>query len=272
MIEGDATQIRQIIMNLVINASEAIGDNTGLINVSTGVRFYNKAALAEYPLYEELQEGNYVYLEVSDTGSGMSPETLSKIFDPFFTTKFTGRGLGLSAVLGIVRGHKGAIKCTSELGKGTTFQVIFPVSEVSSPSVPKVISSSKSWQGSGLVLLVDDEASVRNLAKTMLEKMGFQVQLAQDGKQALELFQSGHHEIRLVLLDLTMPNLDGEQTYLELRQINPKLPVILSSGYSNQMNQERYEGLGFAGFVQKPFRYEELSEIIQKALAEESAS
>ncbi|MCX7667045.1 MAG: PAS domain S-box protein [Gemmataceae bacterium] len=272
LIEGDATQIRQIIMNLVINASEAIGDNNGLISVITGAKFFDKSALAEYPLHEELQEGNYVYLEVSDTGSGMSPETLSKIFDPFFTTKFTGRGLGLSAVLGIVRGHKGAIKCTSELGKGTTFQVIFPVSEVSSPSIPKQTSTFKPWHGSGLVLLVDDEASVRNLAKTMLEKMGFQVQLAQDGKQALELFQSGHHEIRLVLLDLTMPNLDGEQTYRELRQINQKIPVILSSGYSNQLNQERYASLGFAGFIQKPFRYDELSDIVQKALAETPSS
>ncbi len=265
-IEGDAPQIRQIIMNLVINASEAIGDNTGLIGVTTGVQHCTQKDLAEYPLNEHLPEGDYVFLEVADAGSGMSAETLSKIFDPFFTTKFTGRGLGLSAVLGIVRGHKGAIKCTSELGKGTTFKVIFPVSALEYATTGKANSPVDQWRATGVALVVDDEVSVRNLAKTMLEKMGFQVLLAQDGHEGVEIYRNNLSQIRLVLLDLTMPKLDGEQTFREMRSIHSATPIILSSGYSESINQERFANFGFAGFIQKPFRYEELREVIQKAL------
>jgi PAS domain S-box-containing protein len=265
-IEADAAQIRQITMNLIINASEAIGDNNGIIVVATGMMCCDRNYLSEAYLDPNLKEGNYVYLEVTDTGCGMSEETRSKIFDPFFTTKFTGRGLGLSAVLGIVRGHKGALKVYTELNKGTTFRVLFPATELPTKFVEKPIVTDPVWRGSGTVLVVDDEESVRGIASQMLSTMGFQVLTANDGREAVEIFRSHSNEIDLVLLDMTMPHLDGKDTFLQMRNIQPQVKAILSSGYNEQTATSQLVGKGLGAFLQKPYRFEDLQAVVRKVL------
>jgi signal transduction histidine kinase/CheY-like chemotaxis protein len=216
---ADATQVCQIIMNLTINASEAIGNRSGVIAVTTGVMHWDRAYLGSTCLVQDLPEGLYVYMEVADNGVGMPEKTLASVFDPFFTTKFTGRGLGLSAVLGVVRGHRGAIKTYSEPGKGTTFKVLFPAT-ASPAHVPEEREIEKAaGLGGGTVLIVDDEESVRGVTRQMLEAMGFTVLTAADGRAGVEVFRAEQDQIRLVLPDMTMPHLDGEQAFRETRRI-----------------------------------------------------
>jgi CheY-like chemotaxis protein len=217
-----------------------------------------RAYLNEVYLDEELEEGTYVYLEVSDSGCGMDRETADRIFEPFFTTKFTGRGLGLAAVLGIVRGHKGAIKIYTEEGKGTTFKILFPaLSEVAGP-VKGQHDEDIEWSGKGTVLLADDEEIVRIAGGNMLEELGFTVLLAEDGRQAVDIFRERANEITFVLLDLTMPRMSGEEAFTEIRRIRPDARVILCSGYNEQEVSNRFVGKGLAGFIQKPYRYQTL--------------
>jgi len=267
-IEADATQIRQVIMNLVINASDAIGDRTGVIRISTGLARVDRTYLSGTLMDTNPPEGEYVYLEVSDTGCGMSSETQAKIFDPFFTTKFTGRGLGLAAVLGILRGHKGAMKVTSEPGRGTTFKLLFPAASVKRehPVAAAAALVTHQWRGEGAVLVVDDEEPVRKLVCNMMEVMGFTVLSASDGQKCVEIFRAEGNRIRLVLLDMTMPHLDGEETFRELRRLQHDVKVILSSGYSQQSITSQFAGRGLAGFIQKPFRFEELAQAVRSAL------
>ena len=262
LFDGDATQIRQIIMNLITNASEAIGDNVGVISLSTGSMECDRAYLdAGYEILlagldEALPEGLYVYLEVADTGCGMDNEAIEKVFDPFFTTKFAGRGLGLAAVLGIVRGHHGTINIYSEPDKGTTFKILFPASElpVSDDAIQKQNGSkAATWRGRGTILLADDEKSVFDVGKKMLNKMGFSVMAATDGHEAVEVFRKHADQIDCVLLDLTMPHMDGEQAFRELRRIRPDVKVILSSGYNEQDATQHFGDKGLAGFIQKPY-------------------
>jgi two-component system cell cycle sensor histidine kinase/response regulator CckA len=264
-IDADDAQLRQVVMNLLINASDAMGDEGGLIQVSTGVMTCDRAYLWEPYLDHDLPEGAYVFPEVADTGCGMSEDTRKKVFDPFFTTKFTGRGLGLSAVLGIVRGHRGLIKIYSEPGKGTIFKVAFPPSSQPAVSEPDARTDSR-WRGSGKVLVVDDEALVRRLARRMLEQMGFEVVLAETGRAGVEAFRRGAKEFRLVLLDMTMPELDGEEAFREMRRIRDGVKAVLMSGYNEQTATSRFVGKGLAGFVQKPFRYEELLAVVRSLL------
>jgi len=264
---ADATQLRQIVMNLVINASEAIGGKGGIINVTTGLLHLNARYLADTFLAPDLPEGDYVFLEISDTGCGMSQETLAKIFDPFFTTKFTGRGLGLAAVLGIIRGHKGSLKVYSEPGKGTTFKVLLPCTPGAVEYVTAVDREMELWRGSGSVLVVDDELIVRKIAAEMLESMGFTVLQAQDGHEGVECFSAHAREIRAVLLDLTMPGLDGEGTFRELRLLRPDVRVLLTSGFNEQEAINRFIGKGLAGFLQKPFKLESLRARMKEILA-----
>ncbi len=265
-IEADATQIRQIIMNLMTNGSEAIGSTSGSISVSTGVMEADRPYLSETYLDEQLPEGCYVYLEVSDTGCGFEAETMGKLFDPFFTTKFTGRGLGLAAVLGIVRGHGGAVKVSSEPARGSTFRVLFPCSEEAAKTPTQATVGDESWRGSGMILVVDDEEIVRRVTKMMLESVGFTVLMAQDGLEALEVFRRRADEIVLVVLDLTMPNLDGEETLRELLRIRPNVKTILSSGYNEQDLTDRFAGKGLSAFIQKPYRPDQLRERVRQAL------
>jgi len=268
-VEVDVTQVRQIVMNLITNASEAIGDCSGVISVSTGAMECDLAYLGETYLADDLVEGVYVYIEVADTGCGMDAETLQNIFDPFFTTKFTGRGLGLAAVLGIVRGHRGALKVYSEPERGTTFKVLFPTVDQAVQSIAGKPAEMDDWKGQGTVLLVDDEASVRVVGKQMLERAGFQVLLAVHGREAIEVYQQHQDEIVCVLLDLTMPTMDGEETFRELHRIRRDARVILCSGYSEQEVTHRFSGKGLAGFIQKPYRMidlvSKLREVLERA-------
>ncbi|MCP4675826.1 MAG: PAS domain S-box protein [Deltaproteobacteria bacterium] len=266
-VEADASQLRQVVMNLVINASEAITDNSGIISVSTGIMEADRDYLNETYLDEGLPEGNYVFLEVSDTGAGMDEETRLKVFDPFFTTKFTGRGLGLAAVLGVVRGHKGAIKISGEQERGTTFKVLLPTSdEPAGSALSSTPITTDSPGRSGTILVVDDEETVRSVAKMFLERVGFSVITANDGREAVKVFKEHNEKITAVLLDLTMPHMDGKEALKWIRRVRHEIPVILSSGYHEHDATTRFEGMGLAGFVKKPYKIESLLKVLYEVL------
>ena len=270
-IEADLTQLRQIILNLVINASDAIGDRSGVIAIATSAVACDRAELASPWLPEPLAAGLYACLEVADSGCGIAPDQLGKIFDPFFTTKFTGRGLGLAAVQGIVRSHQGALKVESEPGRGTVFKVFFPAcAEKAAPS-GAVADELPAWHGEGCVLLVDDEESIRVASRRMLERLGFDVLTAGDGLRALEIFAAEGARITAVLLDLTMPHMDGEETFRELRRLRPDAHVILSSGYSEHDVVQRFAGQGLAGFVGKPYTVAKLRTVLQQIVPAKAA-
>ena len=270
-IEADAAQVRQVILNLITNASDAVGDRSGVITITTGVLDVDEAYLTSTFLDEGLAEGTFTFIEVSDTGVGMDAETIEKMFDPFFTTKFTGRGLGLAAVLGIVRGHGGAIKVYSQPGKGTTFKVLFPSSGLKSELGDKEagLRDLRDWRGSGTVLVVDDEESVRTVASLVLKRFGFDVLTAEDGRKAVEIYREYADEIVAVLLDMTMPYMGGEETFTELRRIKPDVKVVLISGYNEQDAPSHFAGKGLAGFIQKPFQLEKMILKIHQALKAE---
>jgi PAS domain S-box-containing protein len=257
---ADATQIRQIIMNLVMNASDAIGEKSGLITISTSAHRADRRYLMDLAGAADLPSGDYVVLEVTDNGCGMSAETKAKIFEPFFTTKFTGRGLGLAAVLGIVRGHKGALKVYTELSRGSTFKLLLPAAGTATGDTRVERRPTTHWRGSGTVLVVDDEESVRTVSSRMLKALGFEVLTARHGKEGLLVYKAHAEQICAVLLDLTMPEMDGEETFRELRNLNPNARVVLMSGFNEQEAGARFVGKGLAGFLQKPFTPDELRE------------
>ncbi|MEP7187755.1 MAG: substrate-binding domain-containing protein [Roseiflexaceae bacterium] len=263
-VEADATQIRQVVMNLVVNAADAIGMRNGLITITTGIMQADQAYLAETYLAPDLAEGSYMYIEVSDTGSGMDADTRAKIFEPFFTTKFTGRGLGLAAVLGIVRGHNGALKVYSELERGSTFKFLLPA--IDAPATPHAaaVPRQDDWRGQGSVLVVDDEPGVRAVATRMLARFGFTVLDAQDGAAGVELLRANSDAITCVLLDMTMPRMSGEETFRLMRQIKPSVRVLLMSGYNEQEAISHFAGKGLAGFVAKPFTATDLRAKLQQ--------
>jgi PAS domain S-box-containing protein len=267
-VHADATQLRQILMNLVINASDAFEGRSGVIEISTGAMHADADYLASTHLSPSLPEGAYVYLEVSDNGCGMDADTQKRIFDPFFTTKFTGRGLGLAAVLGIVRGHKGALRVYSEPGRGTSFKLLLPAAEGPAEALPAEIATAEVWRGSGLVLIVDDEETVRSVTSRMAKAFGFEAVTARSGQEALGIYSTRKAEIAAVLLDLTMPHMDGAETFSELRRIDPAVKVLLMSGFNEQEAVNRFAGKGLAGFVQKPFKPDALREKLRAMLAD----
>jgi len=267
-IEADVAQMQQVIMNLVINASEAIDKHSGTLTIYTGVVDIDDAYIQTTYIDSELKAGRYVSLEVSDTGCGMDDETQKKLFDPFFTTKFTGRGLGMSAILGIIRGHHGGIKVYSELGKGTTFKILFPCSAVLEAETKAESEVVIQKHGQGTVLIIDDEETIRATASMMLESFGFRTLTAQDGEVGVEVFREHQGEVSAVLLDMTMPKMDGEQCFRELRAIDPHVIVILSSGYNQQDATNRFAGKGLAGFIQKPYLPDALRDMFFKALGQ----
>jgi PAS domain S-box-containing protein len=265
-VECDATQIRQVVMNLITNASDALGSGGGVIGLRTGVRWAGPAGLGSPYLPDRLPEGNYAFVEVADSGCGMSDETLRKIFDPFFTTKFTGRGLGLAAVLGVVRGHHGTIQVSSSPGQGSTFTVLFPFAAGAAEHAPPAATAPPGG-GSGLLLVVDDEDSIRLFVGRVLANAGFQVRSACDGLEGVEVFQQLQDEVVGVVLDLTMPRMDGLEAAQRLQQLRPGVPILLMSGYNEQETSSRFAGLGVAGFLQKPFRPADLLARVRQMLA-----
>jgi PAS domain S-box-containing protein len=261
----DASQIQQVIMNLVINAAEAIGEASGAITLATGAQRLDEGAIGKMLVGQDAAPGTYVYLEVTDTGCGMDEDTLGRIFEPFFTTKFTGRGLGLSAIMGIVRGHKGALRVYSEVGRGTTFKVLFPADRDRLEALAEE-SEGRPWSGTGVILVVDDDETVRAVARQTLELKGFQVLEAEDGRRAVELVREQGPRVGVVLLDMTMPHMDGEAAYREMRHLRPDLRVILSSGYNELEAMGRFMGKGLKGFIQKPYGPRDLLAKIQEVL------
>jgi two-component system cell cycle sensor histidine kinase/response regulator CckA len=260
-------------MNLIINASEAIGEETGGVILRTGVLECDDVYLGNSRLEEKPQPGRFVFIEVSDTGCGMDEDTQHRLFDPFFTTKFPGRGLGMSALLGIARGHKGAILVDSDVGKGTIIRVLFPAMAeeemVQKPSVETVSTPSENAflpAFSGTVLLVDDEEVLRDLCKTILEHFGFRVLTASDGEDCLKVFSAHADEITCVILDLTMPRMDGAAAFIELNRLRPDVPVILSSGYDKTEATRRLTGKELAGFIQKPYEIKTLRNELERVL------
>ena len=265
-IAADATQVRQVIMNLLTNASDALDDRDGVITLSTGTMHADAEWLAASRAADGVEPGPYVFVEVTDTGVGMNPDTLARIFDPFFTTKFTGRGLGLAATLGIVRGHRGALDVRSTVGNGTTFRVLFPASDSREPArlTPRSVAA---IQRKGTVLVVDDEESVRDVARRMLARIGYHVVTAVDGDDALRAFDEHASSIVAIVLDLTMPHRGGAEVLAELRRRHVDVPVVLASGYTSQAIEPRAVGSTPQIFVQKPFVTAELVAGIDAALA-----
>jgi PAS domain S-box-containing protein len=266
-VDADETQLRQIVMNLITNASDAIGADDGVITLRTGVRHATRGYLTSSYVDDELPAGPYAFIEVDDTGCGMDAETLSRIFDPFFSTKFTGRGLGLAATLGIVRGHRGTIKVASMQHSGTTFTVLLPCPDAQTGAAEAAISPRRErFRGSGAVLVVDDDETVRSVTQHMLERSGFTVLTARDGSEGVAAFTAARDTIAVVLLDLTMPTLGGEEAFRLMRNVRPDVRVVLMSGYSSHELAARYGAEGLAGFIQKPFRLEELEACLTTAL------
>lgn len=267
-VDGDRGQLQQLLMNLIINAAEAIGDHSGRVVVATTVQAVT-AAETHLRMYtgQTLEPGSYVVLEVRDNGCGMSPETLSKIFDPFFTTKFTGRGLGLASVLGIVRGHKGGLEVKSTPNHGTIFRIFFPTSQASKPDVIAAPSHAEPQKLDGLVLVIDDEEPVRRAVADILNFNGLRVFTAADGLEGVAFYRLHHNEVRLVLLDLSMPGVSGEETLRLLREVRPDVRVLLSSGYSQTDLFGRASQLGITGFLQKPYDIQQLLDRVTEQLA-----
>ncbi len=261
-VEADGGQLRQVIMNLIINAADSMNATGGTITLLTRVVDVDQSYPSEFPWHQELPEGHYVCLAVSDTGCGMTNEVQERIFDPFFTTKTTGRGLGLAAVQGIVRGHKGSITITSEPGQGSTFRILLPSSEKApATDVHGSRNSSVSNAHGKTILVVDDEETVRMVAAAMLKKAGFRVLTAADGEEALRLLREHAATIDAVLLDLTMPKMDGLETFNEIRQQLPvEIPVILCSGFDEKNATRQFPSKGLADFIHKPFDFRTLSE------------
>jgi two-component system, cell cycle sensor histidine kinase and response regulator CckA len=257
-IEGDVTQLRQVALNLITNASEALGDESGTITVATGSVEADLRYLSEYELSAGLPAGRYGFLAVTDTGSGMDSETKAKLFEPFFTTKFIGRGLGLAAVQGIVRGHRGAIKVYSAPGRGTSFKLLFPAVRDEQILAPANSDEPTDWRGCGTVVVADDDDGLRLMTAAMLESLGFTVIAAKDGFEALELLKEHEGGLAFVVLDLMMPGMGGDDVLRELARLGVTIPIVLSSGYNTQHMSQELTARGVAAFLQKPYEFKQL--------------
>jgi PAS domain S-box-containing protein len=266
-IEADATQVQQVVMNLALNASEALEGKPGTVTISTGGMDVGTGELLSQWGREPCPAGRYVCVEVADSGNGIPAEMLPQICDPFFTTKTTGRGLGLAAVLGIVRGHKGFLQVVTEPGRGSVFRVLFPALQTADPRPKTRDEVQAPGRDSGLALVIDDEEAARTIACRMLERIGYKTVAAADAREGLAIFAEQADRIAFVLLDLTMPNMDGEQALQELRRIRPGARVLLCSGYDEVDVSRRFSDSELAGFLQKPYRMRELAMKLKCALS-----
>lgn len=265
-LHGDKNQLTQMLMNLMTNASEAMGGKPGTVTLRTGNVYLRSSDFSRMYLKEELAEGEFVFIEACDSGCGMDKETQQRIFDPFFTTKEMGSGLGLAALLGIVRSHAGALSLHSEPGRGSCFKIYFPA--LKGEAIETLAEQTGQYELPvslrGTVLLVDDEPAVRAVASRILQREGITVITADDGEVGLSLLQKHGDEIALVILDLTMPRLDGEQTFHLMHARHPEIPILMSSGFSESEAAERLFAHGLAGFVRKPYTRKALLQAVSQ--------
>jgi len=266
-IVGDSAQIQQVVMNLIINAAEAIGDKNGTIRIALNTLTVPADRTDTDILGNAILPGNYACLTVSDNGCGMDVETQKRIFEPFYTTKFTGRGLGMSAVLGIIKSHNGALQLSSTPGVGSAFKVFLPWSGVSNKaeSVPTV-SHDPVAKGSGTILLVDDEEALLIIGAVLLKAMGYSVITAINGHEALEIFRERGSRIDLILLDLIMPEMSGVEAYRLFRDLSLNIPIVICSGFSDEEFKIGIEGDEFAAVVNKPYKPDQLQHMLMKLL------
>ncbi len=264
LIEADRAQMQQVMMNIIINAAEAIPEGTaGLVKVCLRGVHLDEAFFVPG---ETPAAGEYVELSVTDNGAGMDEATRARIFDPFFTTKFAGRGLGLSAVHGILHAHRSLLRIDTKPGRGSTFRLYFPTAGAGQSETKNAEQPAEAELASGMVLVVDDEQVVRKFAKAALERLGYAVLTAENGEIGVELFREHPGDIQLVILDLAMPVMDGQQAYERIRRISPEARVILISGFSQAEARERFRGTGISGFLGKPFDSKQLREAVSAAL------
>jgi signal transduction histidine kinase/CheY-like chemotaxis protein len=271
-IEADVTQVRQVLLNLVTNAAEAIGDGPGLVTIRARALDLDESMLKRACIQSNVAVGRHACLQVEDNGTGMDERVRTKLFDPFFTTKFSGRGLGLAAVLGIVTSHRGTILLRTGLGEGSCFTVVFPLA--SGPAEPLMrapAATHQSFRGEGAVLVVDDEEPVRAVVSEVLASLGYRVFQAPGGTRACELYRRHADIIRVVLLDLTMPEMSGEQTLRELQAIRRDVKVIVLTGYTEDEARLRFVQGDLAGFLTKPFVREELIATLERATGQQGS-
>jgi signal transduction histidine kinase/CheY-like chemotaxis protein len=263
---GDASQIRQVVMNLIINAAEAIGEVDGEIDVVlTQAEITTKHEEKDHHGVI-IPAGRYILIQVTDSGCGMDDNTRRKIFEPFYTTKFTGRGLGMSAVLGIIKGHHGALQLESRLGHGSTFKIYLPVQSSTETEEANQKTASAAWHGSGTILLAEDEEQVKSVAIILLQELGFRVLDAANGKEALELYQQNAADIRLVITDMGMPVMNGYELFYKLKQLNPQLPIIITSGFGEAEIASKVPREEIAGLLNKPYRFEQLRDVLKRGV------
>ena len=262
--EADIGQIEQVLLNLFVNAADAMPGGGDLILKTMNTTHKEIKGKLHHP-----EPGDYALLMVSDTGTGMDKKTMERIFDPFFTTKDMGRGtgLGLASAYGIIKGHGGYIYVDSEIGHGTTFSIYLPASEKKVRRDAKI--AERLIKRTGIVLLVDDEEVILEVGQGLLEAMGYQVLLARDGKEAIEVYRKNRDSIDIVLLDMVMPNMGGGRAYDRLKEIDPDIKVLLSSGYSIEGEATEILERGCNGFIQKPFNMMGLSGKIGEVLEKE---
>ena len=271
-VRGDRTQLRQVIVNLVMNAVESLGERRGTVRLNIDTQHLGPEQLGGLWKPDRPQAGQHVVLTVSDNGQGMSEETIAHIFEPYFSTKVAGRGMGLAATQGIVRAHGGSIGVESTVDVGSTFRVLLPL-ETESPSVAvSLFADEKPARGQGVILLIDDEWVVRSTASQMLEELGYQVLLASAGREGLEQLAVLSDTVRLVLLDLTMPDMDGRDTLIEMRRAGRAVPVLLISGYHHFEVAPLLREPGVVGFLQKPLQFDKLARTVRDALRDRTTA
>ncbi len=269
LVAADANQMRQLISGFVTNAIEALGNNAGRVRISTGSMHCDRAYLATTYLKEEMPEGMYAYVEVADTGCGMDRETMAKVFDPFFSTKFTGRGLGMAAVMGIIRSHYGAVKVNSKEHEGSVFTALFPIQGISLKPTVEQSGPMELNQNDTTILLVDDEPMVLDIGSQFLERLGYRVKKAASGQEALEVLNTDPDHIDCLLLDYTMPGMDGLDTMQQARTIRPEAKIVISSGYTRQQLEDRFAHIVPPdGFIHKPFEMKALQATLQEVISD----
>jgi CheY-like chemotaxis protein len=258
-VTGDRSQLRQVLLNLVLNASESLKDQTGTIQICVREKQFNNDAQVRFYSGQSIAAGRYVLLEISDTGTGMEPDTVKRIFEPFYTTKFAGRGLGLAAVLGIIRGHGGGIQIVSTPGEGSCFSIYLPAAR-DNDAIEKTFEEQPviGW-GKGLILVAEDNPQVQKVTKGMVEALGFKALCASDGMRAVELFEKNADTIRAAVLDMAMPVMDGREVFLNIRARQGSLPVLFVSGFDAANVQNELKGEKHVAFLQKPFCLEVFS-------------